>query len=79
MSRLRILAFALAVLSMTDSSEPLNAGAATSKTNVLAIEGAAFDRAFTDQMIKDHQEAIDLIHAQADDASQNKVSKNGRS
>ena len=63
MSRILMLALA-AVLSMTDPTEPLKADATT--MNLMALEGAAFDRAVVEQMLKDHQEAVDRLHAEAD-------------
>jgi hypothetical protein len=55
--------FALAgALSLADSSAPLSAGG--SPTNLTAIEGEAFDRAFVEQMIRDEQ-----THASAEDLS----------
>jgi len=35
-------------------------------TQLMALEGAAFDRAFLDQVVKDHQQAIDLFDEEAD-------------
>jgi putative membrane protein len=35
-------------------------------TNLKTLEGAAFDRAFIDQMVKDHQDAVDLFTKWAD-------------
>ena len=65
MSRILIVMFALAgALSLADSSAPLSAGG--SPTNLTAIEGEAFDRAFVDQMIRDEQA---VTHASAEDLS----------
>lgn len=54
----RTLTFALAAaLSITNPTASLTAIGTT--TNQMGIEGAAFDRAFVEQMIKEHEEAIE--------------------
>ena len=74
----RKLTFILAAaLSIIDPAAALPAGAA--QANQMAIDGAAFDRAFVEQMIKDHEEAVELVHAKASDAKVIQVARNGRS
>ena len=77
----RRLTFILAAaLSIIDPAAALPA--ATTPANQMAIDGAAFDRAFVEQMIKDHEEAIEAVHAkatEADDAKVITVARNGRS
>ena len=67
----RILIFALAaVLSTADPTESLKASAPVTKTtNMTAIQGEAFDRAFVAQLVRDEQEAVDRLHQQADRAA----------
>ena len=60
---------ALKVVLKTDPTELLKAG----QSNPATTEGIAFDRAFIDQMVKDHQEAIDLFKAEADDGKDREV------
>ena len=77
----RKLTFILAAaLSIIDPAAALPAG--RTPATQMAIEGAAFDRAFVEQMIKDHEEAVEAVHAQfndADDAEVITVARNGRS
>ena len=56
---------ALTVTLKTDPTVLLRPGAPTA--SLTSVEGPAFDRAFIDQMVKDHQEAFDLFHAQAEE------------
>ena len=58
----------LQVTLKTDLTEPAKAGQAEATP-----DGLAFDRAFIDQMVKDHQEAVDLFHAEADDGKDKEV------
>lgn len=54
----RILIFALAaVLGVSSPTDSLKSGARTTNLNAVD-EGAAFDRAFVAQLIKDEQEAV---------------------
>jgi predicted outer membrane protein len=75
MSRKLTFLFA-AVLSIIDPTAALPAGA--TPANQAAIDGEAFDRAFVERMIKEHEEAIELLHAPAGDAEVNHVARNGR-
>jgi putative membrane protein len=59
----------LKVALQTDPTELLKAGQPTPVTP----EGVAFDRAFIDQMVQDHQQAIDLFKAEADDGKDRDV------
>jgi putative membrane protein len=56
---------ALTVTLRTDPTVLLKPGAAS--TALATVEGPAFDRAFIDQMVKDHQEAFDLFKTEADE------------
>jgi uncharacterized protein (DUF305 family) len=56
----RILIFAVAVVLGTPGS-PQQAQAAKS-TAMMALDGAAFDREFVAQMIKDHEQALEERH-----------------
>jgi len=74
----RKLTFILAAaLSIIDPAAALPAGA--KPANQMAVDGAAFDRAFVEQMIRDHEEAVELVHAKANDAKVIQVARNGRS
>ena len=75
----RRLTFILAAaLSIIDPAAALPAGA--TPVNQMAIDGAAFDRAFVDQLIKQEQEeAVALVHVQADDNDSEPASTDGRS
>jgi uncharacterized protein (DUF305 family) len=66
-----------ATLSIIDPAAALPAG--SKAANQLAVDGAAFDRAFVEQMIKDHEEAVELVHAEANDAKVIQVARNGSS
>jgi len=56
---------ALTVTLKTDPTVLLRPGAPTA--SLASVEGPAFDRAFIDQMVKDHQEVFELFHAEADE------------
>ena len=60
---------ALKVALKTDPTEPLKIGPPA----VAPPEGIAHDRAFLDQMVKDHQQTIDLFKAEADDGKDKEV------
>ena len=57
----RILIFALAAVLSTPPVAPQQPQTAQSRTQ-MALDGAAFDREFVAQMIKDNQEAVDALH-----------------
>ena len=57
----RILIFALAAVLSTPPVANMQIQTAQS-TTLTALEGAAFDRAFVAQMIKDNQEAVEALH-----------------
>ena len=73
----RTLTFALAAaLLITDPTASL--GVAATTTNQMGIDGAAFDRAFVEQMMKEHEEAIEqnaveLFQVDADHSTDNAV------
>lgn len=60
---------ALKVALKTDPTEPLKIGPPA----VAPAEGIAYDRAFIDQMVKHHQETIDLFKAEADDGKDKEI------
>ena len=62
----------LPVVLKTDPTKLLNADA-TTPAPAMTPEGASFDRAFLDQMVKASQEAIDLFKAEADDGKDSEV------
>ena len=51
--------------------DPANMPAASA--NLMSLEGAAFDRAFIDQMVIDQKDAVDLFAAEADDGKDSEV------
>ena len=57
---------ALPVKLNTDLTEPAKPGQHAAPADLMTLEGAAFDRAFLDQVVKDHQEALDLFDEVAD-------------
>ena len=57
----RILIFALAAVLSTPPVAPQQTQAAQSRTQ-MALEGAAFDRAFVAQMIQDQLDAVEQRH-----------------
>ena len=48
-------------------------GSHGSSANLRTLEGAAFDRAYVDQMVKDHEEALALFDVQADESKDKDV------
>ena len=68
LSRSRNIALNAAAL-IVDLTLPLKTDQANlhpATANLMTLEGAAFDRAFIEQMVKDHQDAVDLFDEEAD-------------
>ena len=41
--------------------------------SLMVLEGAAFDKAYIDQMVKDHQQAVELFDVQSDDGMDSEI------
>jgi putative membrane protein len=67
---------ALTVALKTDPTEPfMKTGQGNATSDLIGLEGAAFDRAFIDRTVQAHQEAVDLFHTEADDGKDSEVAE----